>query len=106
MSDFCNKIGPSATSLRELGMSAFGGAAVVPQTSAEVRDDPQLMLALAATRLGLTSFGLSEAGHSKRWYASRRSIQSRTSHETNSNRVASPLSRNSIFVAGRVGAIR
>src|SRR5215470_3296748 len=39
----------------------------------------RLMLALGATRLGLTSFELSEAGHSKRWHASRRSIQSRTS---------------------------
>src|SRR5215469_16611960 len=63
-------------------------------------------VAVGPTRLGLTSFRRSEAGHSKCWYASRRSIQSRTSHETNSNRVASLLSRISIFVAGRVGAIR
>src|SRR5215510_15803312 len=35
--EFCNKIGPSATSLGEPGMSAFEGGAVVSRTSAEVR---------------------------------------------------------------------
>src|SRR5262249_18694950 len=37
INDFCNKIGTSATSRGDLGMSASGGEAVVSQTSAEVR---------------------------------------------------------------------